>query len=178
MQRLSGRYARLLRDILAVVLGLAAGYGIYSLLHIEVIHELVSEQIQLNEVREMIIGGVMAVLFILTFRSILSGSELNEEIRSGWALAYSPTAIYQRLIRTRNRPFFERLIVFVANLCFRGVFFPQMNFKAWTRLFFENRKSFIEIFFRSRLWTRRAHLKPMVLPSISVVPDAKAETVP
>src|SRR4029079_12253397 len=42
-------YAKSLRDFLAMALGLAAGYGIYSLLHIEVVHELVSEQIALNE---------------------------------------------------------------------------------------------------------------------------------
>src|SRR5262245_3471456 len=79
----AGRYAKFLRDVLAVVLGLAAGYGIYSLLHIELIHELVAEQIALNETREIIIGAIMAVLFILTFRSMLSGSELNEEKKRG-----------------------------------------------------------------------------------------------
>jgi len=83
IQGVAGRYAKFLRDVLAVMLGLAAGYCIYSSLHIEVIHELVSEQIHLNETREIVIGGVMAVLFFLTFRSMLSGSELGEEKKRG-----------------------------------------------------------------------------------------------
>src|SRR5438045_9705779 len=40
IQGVGGRFAKSLRDVLAVVLGLAAGYGVYSLLHVEVIHEL------------------------------------------------------------------------------------------------------------------------------------------
>jgi radical SAM superfamily enzyme YgiQ (UPF0313 family) len=101
----------------------------------------------------------------------MTGEELRDEINAGWAMAYGPQAIYDRMRRTRNRPFFERLIVFVANLCFRGVFFPQMNWKAWVRLFFENRRSFYEIFFHSRRWNKRAHLVPPT-PSRKEKPEA------
>lgn len=75
----AGENANVVRAILAVLLGLAAGYGIYELLHVEMVHELVSEQVQLNETRVIIIGAVMAVLFMLTFRSMFSGSEPGEE---------------------------------------------------------------------------------------------------
>jgi len=76
---LAGKYAYLLRGALAVLLGLAAGYGVYGLLHVEVVHHLVSEQMELTENRTMIISGMMAVLFMLTFRSMLSGSEPGEK---------------------------------------------------------------------------------------------------
>ncbi len=75
----AGENANVVRAILAVLLGLAAGYGIFKLLHVEMVHELVSEQVQLNETRIIIIGAVMAVLFMLTFRSMFSGSEPGEE---------------------------------------------------------------------------------------------------
>ena len=91
----------------------------------------------------------------------MSGEELHLELRSAWAMAYAPGAIFDRMRKTRNRPLFERLIIFVANLCFRGVFFPQMNGRAWLKLFWENRRSFYEIFFRSRRWTKREHLLPI-----------------
>lgn len=94
----------------------------------------------------------------------MTGEELHQEIRSAWGMAYAPDAIYSRLRRMRNRPFFERLIVFVANLCFRGVFFPQMNLRAWFKLFWENKRSFYEIFFQSRRWTKREHLLPISEP--------------
>jgi len=87
IKRVSGRYANAVRFVLAVLLGSAAGYGIYELLHVEIVHELVSEQISLTKhgvpeawtSPERIIGLVMAVLFILTFRSMFSGSEPGEE---------------------------------------------------------------------------------------------------
>lgn len=91
----------------------------------------------------------------------MSGEELHEEIRSGWKMAYSPEAIFRRMRKTRNRPFFERLIVFVANLCFRGVFFPQMNFRNWMKLFWENKRSFWEVFMRSKRLAKRSHLPPL-----------------
>ncbi len=91
----------------------------------------------------------------------MTGEELNQEIRSGWQMAYSPEAIHSRMRRTRNRPFFERLIIFVANLCFRGVFFPQMNFRAWMKLFWENKRSFLEVFLRSRRLAKREYLPPL-----------------
>lgn len=79
----SGKGANAVRGVLAVLLGLAAGYGIYNLLHVEMVHELVSEQFPLTETNSIVIGSVMAVLFILTFRSMLSGSEPGEEKKRG-----------------------------------------------------------------------------------------------
>ena len=76
---IAGRNANVLRNVLAVLLGLGAGYGFYYLLNIHIVHELVSEQFPLTEERTKIIAGVMALLFILTFRSMLSGSEPSEK---------------------------------------------------------------------------------------------------
>lgn len=86
---IAGPRANGLRLVLAMLLGLGAGYGIfYCLVHVEIIHELVSEQIALSKhgdwpIREVVIGSVMAVLFILTFRSMLSGSEKGEVKKRG-----------------------------------------------------------------------------------------------
>ena len=76
---IAGRNAYVLRGLLAVLLGLGAGYGFYYLLNIHIIHELVSEQFPLTEDRTKIIAGVAALLFALTFRSMLSGSEPSEK---------------------------------------------------------------------------------------------------
>ena len=78
MKRLAGRHARVLRFLFAVALGLASGYAVFELLHIEIIHEVISEQVHLTDSRMMIAGGVLAVLFTLTFRSMFSGSEPGE----------------------------------------------------------------------------------------------------
>ena len=80
---IAGHSARGLRAVVTVVLGLAAGIGVFFLLHNEFVHELVSEQFPLTEARTIAIVGVMAVLFILTFRSALSGSEPGEKKKRG-----------------------------------------------------------------------------------------------
>ena len=79
----AGHYAYIPRALLAIALGLTTGYGIFELLHVHIIHELVSEQVHLTETRTVVIACVMAVLFIFTFRSSLSGSEPNEEKKRG-----------------------------------------------------------------------------------------------
>ena len=79
IKKIGGGFASKLRFILAVLLGVGAGAGVYYLLHIEFVHELVSEQVPLTQTRSIIVASVMAVLFILTFRSVLSGSEPGEK---------------------------------------------------------------------------------------------------
>jgi HAE1 family hydrophobic/amphiphilic exporter-1 len=79
----AGRYAFVLRGLLAIVLGAAGGYVVFELLHIEFIHELVSEQLPLTDRRILIIASVMAALFILTVRAALSGSEPGETKKRG-----------------------------------------------------------------------------------------------
>ena len=80
---IAGRNSNILRSVLAMLLGLAAGFGVYRLLKIEIIHDLVSEQIPLTEEITIGISGVLAVLFMLTFRSTLSGSEPDETKKRG-----------------------------------------------------------------------------------------------
>jgi len=83
LNRMAGRYAFLFRALLVLVLGLGAGYGIYEALHVEILHELLAEQIELTELRTQMIGGVLALLFVLTFRAQFSGSEPGQEKKRG-----------------------------------------------------------------------------------------------
>ena len=78
INRLAGERANIVRFCIAVLLGLAAGYGVHLLLNVPIVHHLVSEQIPLTETLDLTISGVLAVLFMLTFRSVLSGSSPNE----------------------------------------------------------------------------------------------------
>ena len=79
----AGGRANIVRGVVAVLLGLGAGYGVYQLLHVEFVHELVSEQFPLTETNSIVVGSIMAVLFVFTFRSMLSGSEPGEEKKRG-----------------------------------------------------------------------------------------------
>ncbi len=83
IKRAAGKGANAVRGVLAILLGLGVGYGIFRLLEVEIVHELVSEQMTLTETKMIVIGGVVAVLAILTFRSMFSGSEPGEEKKRG-----------------------------------------------------------------------------------------------
>ena len=82
LNRLPDRVAMSVRLLLALVLGAAVGAGCYYLLQVELIHEVISEQLELTELRVAIITGVVALLAFFTFRSMLSGSRRGEEMAS------------------------------------------------------------------------------------------------
>ncbi|MEZ6054562.1 MAG: efflux RND transporter permease subunit [Planctomycetaceae bacterium] len=67
--------AMILRGLLCILLGLGVGAGFYYLLHIEIVHEVVSEQFPLNDTRILTIAGLIALLAILSFRATFSGSD-------------------------------------------------------------------------------------------------------
>ncbi len=81
IDKFSSGTAFALRSLLCVVLGLAIGAGVYYVLQNEFVHELVSEQVPLNETRMLIAAGVVALLSILTFRATFSGSSGSEKKR-------------------------------------------------------------------------------------------------
>ncbi len=54
--------AFLLRGLLSLLLGAAVGVGVYFLLHVEMVHEMVSEQFTLTDLRILVIAGVVAIV--------------------------------------------------------------------------------------------------------------------
>ena len=73
--------AAVVRGILCLVLGLAVGALVYYLFQIELVHEVISEQIELTEVREWIIAAIVAVLAVFSFRAMFSGSGDTKVVR-------------------------------------------------------------------------------------------------
>ena len=90
LKKMAGRFAFLPRALLCIVLGLAVGGGVYYVLQIEIVHEVLSEQIDLSEDRLRIIAGVVAVVAILSFRAAFSGSDGSRKVRG-------PLGIFLRL---------------------------------------------------------------------------------
>ncbi|MEZ6152122.1 MAG: efflux RND transporter permease subunit [Pirellulaceae bacterium] len=82
MNRAGGSNAFILRGLLCMMLGIAVGAGVYYLLHIEILHEMVSEQFPLTEMRIQIFAGVVALMAALTFRATFSGSGGEKKKRS------------------------------------------------------------------------------------------------
>lgn len=81
INRTGPRLGHILRSLLCLLLGLAVGAGFYFLLHVEIIHEVISEQLPLTDSRIWIIVGFIALLAIFSFRAVFSGSDGSEKKR-------------------------------------------------------------------------------------------------
>jgi hypothetical protein len=57
--------------------------------------------------------------------------EAHAEVLDGWNRSYSPEAIAQAVESFDHKPLGYRINIFVARLCFRGIYFPMMGRLAW-----------------------------------------------
>ncbi len=80
-RKLAGRYSTVVKWLLAALVGGAIGYGFYQLLQVELIHEIVSEQIALNETRLIVIGSIVGLLSVIGIRAVLSGYGGESQMR-------------------------------------------------------------------------------------------------
>jgi radical SAM superfamily enzyme YgiQ (UPF0313 family) len=67
--------------------------------------------------------------------------EAHAEVRAGWADAYSPEAMAQAVDSLKDKPLGYRLNIFIARMCFRGIYFPQMGPLSWLKLIYQNRRT-------------------------------------
>jgi len=81
MSKCAGRYAFIPRAVLCLVLGLAVGAGVFYGLQIEIVHEVISEQLLLTELRIQIITGIVALIAALSFRAVFSGFDGSKKRR-------------------------------------------------------------------------------------------------
>jgi radical SAM superfamily enzyme YgiQ (UPF0313 family) len=75
----------------------------------------------------------------------MSIEEAHNEVRIGWANAYSPRAIEKAVDSLNYKPLGYRINIFIARLCFRGIYFPQMGRFAWLKSILENRRTIFKL---------------------------------
>jgi radical SAM superfamily enzyme YgiQ (UPF0313 family) len=73
-------------------------------------------------------------------------AEAHAEVRAGWASAYSPEAMAQAVHSLKDKPLGYRINIFIARMCFRGIYFPQMGPVAWMKLIYQNRQTIFSLF--------------------------------
>ena len=67
--------------------------------------------------------------------------EAHAEVKHGWALSYSPEAMAHAVDSIKDKPLGYRINIFIARMCFRGIYFPQMGLWAWLKLTYQNRRT-------------------------------------
>ena len=73
-------------------------------------------------------------------------SEAHAEVKQGWTSCYSAEAIAHAVSSVHNKQLGYRINILVARLCFRGIYFPQMDFAAWLRVIADNRRTIFSLF--------------------------------
>ena len=71
--------------------------------------------------------------------------EAHEEVNYGWAHTYSPEALAQAVDSLDDQPLGYRVNIFLARLCFRGIYFPMMGRWAWVKVIVQNRQTIFRL---------------------------------
>src|ERR1700692_734244 len=102
----------------------------------------------------------------------MSIEEAHAEVNYGWSQAYGPEAIAQAGDSRKDQPLGYRTNIFLARICFRGIYFPMMGKMAWLKVIAQNRRTIFKLVregFKAGAW-RGA---PARVPAIPV-PQAEA----
>jgi hypothetical protein len=71
--------------------------------------------------------------------------EAHAEVKYGWEQAYSPEGLAGAVDSLNDKPLGYRINIFVARLCFRGIYFPMMGKMAWLRVAAQNRQTILKL---------------------------------
>jgi hypothetical protein len=75
----------------------------------------------------------------------MSIEEAHAEVKYGWAQAYSPEALAHAVDSLDDQPLGYRINIFLARLCFRGIYFPMLGKLAWVKVVAQNRHTIFKL---------------------------------
>jgi radical SAM superfamily enzyme YgiQ (UPF0313 family) len=96
----------------------------------------------------------------------MSIEEAKAETFHAWSRSYSPERNWEAINSIRSAPIQTRISHLVSRLFFRGIYFPQMNKRAWLKLLFDNRRTIASLTSEGlQMWRlakrqRRHEIKP------------------
>src|ERR1700736_1813699 len=71
--------------------------------------------------------------------------EAHAEVNYGRAQAYSPDALAHAVESLNDQPLGYRVNIFLARICFRGIYFPMMGKMAWLKVIAQNRRTIFKL---------------------------------
>jgi len=71
--------------------------------------------------------------------------QAHAEVQHGWAHSYSPEALAKAVDALDYKPLGYRVNIFLARLCFRGIYFPMMGRLAWGKVVSQNRHTIFKL---------------------------------
>jgi len=103
--------------------------------------------------------------------------EAHAEVKYGWEQAYSPEALVQAVDSLSDQPLGYRINIFLARLCFRGIYFPMMGKMAWLKVAAQNRRTILKLVREAFFGRRTLPPNPATQDASGVVaaPDVHGE---
>ena len=86
--------------------------------------------------------------------------QARQETLHAWQLSYSPERNAEAVAAISDAPIGYRIGHLVARFFFRGIYFPQMNKRAWVKLLFQNRRTILSLTREGVSTWRAAKRKP------------------
>ena len=97
----------------------------------------------------------------------MSIEEAHNEVRYGWNHSYSPEALAHAVDSLDDQPLGYRINIFLARLCFRGIYFPMMNKLAWVKVIAQNRRTIFKLT-KEAIFGRRSEVAEVMDVPISL----------
>ena len=72
-------------------------------------------------------------------------AEAHAEVQHGWEEAYSAAALAHAVESLNDQPLGYRVNIFIARMCFRGIYFPMMGKMAWVKVIAQNRRTIFQL---------------------------------
>jgi len=94
--------------------------------------------------------------------------EAHAEVNYAWSHAYSPEALAQAVQSLENAPLGYRVNIFLARLCFRGIYFPMLGKMRWLKVVAENRRTIWGLLAEAMLGRSRFPQSPEVQQSLEL----------
>jgi radical SAM superfamily enzyme YgiQ (UPF0313 family) len=77
--------------------------------------------------------------------SRMSIEQAHEEVRLAWANSYSAVAIAEAVNSAAEKTLGHRLMILIARLFFRGIYFPQLSKWDWVKVVAQNRRTIFSL---------------------------------
>jgi radical SAM superfamily enzyme YgiQ (UPF0313 family) len=85
--------------------------------------------------------------------------EVHREVAQAWSASYSPARITEALDSIKRQSVEIRIMHLIARFFFRGIYFPQMGWWAWTKVIAQNRQTIFKLVGEALGAWRRARRK-------------------
>ena len=71
--------------------------------------------------------------------------EVHREVAQAWSASYNPARITEALDSISHKSVEARIMHLIARLFFRGIYFPQMGWRAWIKVIAQNRQTIFKL---------------------------------